>query len=361
MQINVRDDHKRKIQKPVNSLVGKKRRSTTITDVAKEAGVSLGAVSRVLSGDKTFVVRDETRKKILEAAQRLNFSPSPLARGLRTSRTFTIGAVIPDLDNPIHAQILKGAEGAAAARGYSMLIAHRFEGATDSSLYERLLLQTRVDGLIVATMHDEHTGVATLADLGRPFVLVNRKAADVQHFVVCDDQGGSQKAVEYLYSKGHRTIAHLAGELHRYNAICRLNGYKDGLAACGLDYDPKLVVEGGYSQDEGSRAMHKMLVSWKTLPTAIFVGSLLSAAGAIKTLRTAGLSVPRDISVIAFNDGSIAEVLSPPLTTVRVPLEQMGQIASDTLIDAIEGRDTPVQMTISQTTIIERESVATIR
>ncbi|MCK0104433.1 LacI family DNA-binding transcriptional regulator [Pseudohalocynthiibacter sp. F2068] len=341
-------------------MAEKKRRATTITDVAKAAGVSLGSVSRVLSGDKTFVVREETRKKIIKTAQSLNFKPNPLGRGLRTSRTFTLGAVIPHLDNPVHAQILKGAERAAAKRGYSLLIAHRSEGITDSSLYERLLQHTRVDGLIVATMHDEQAGVATLAELGHPFVLVNRKAIGVRHFVVCEDRGGSRKAVEYLASKGHRIIGHLAGQLHRYNAECRMNGYKDGLNACGLKFDPRLVVEGGYSQNEGADAMLKMLKSGNPRPTAVFVNSLLAAAGAMSTLRKAGLVIPDDISIIAFNDGAIAEVLAPPLTTIRVPLEQMGQIASDTLIDAIEGNDVAVAMTISETIIVERESVASI-
>jgi len=242
----------------------------------------------------------------------------------------------------------------------SLLIAHRSQEETESSLYERLLRQTRVDGLIVATMKDEKAETATLTDLGHPFVLVNRNADGVRHYVVPDDRGGAQKAVEYLASKGHRSIGHLAGQLHRYNAKCRLQGYKDGLEASGLPFDPRLVVEGGYSQTEGIECMRRMLQSDTPRPTAIFVVSLLAAAGAMSALRQAGLRVPEDMSVIAFNDAPIAEVLTPPLTTIRVPLEKMGQIAAETLINAIEGKDDVARITLPDTEIVERESVATV-
>jgi LacI family transcriptional regulator len=337
-----------------------KRPSTTIADVAKAAGVSMGAVSRVLSDDKTLVVRDETRKRIIEVVRSLNYKPSPLARGLRKSRTFSLGAVIPELDNPVHARILLGAERAATERGYSLLIAHRGTGMSETAIYERLVRQNRVDGLIVATLQDEQIGTAALKDLEHPFVLVNRKAKGVAHYVVIDDRGGSQKAVEYLASLGHRRIGHLSGEAHRYNSQCRLLGYKDGLKAAGLPFDEHLVAEAGYTQMAGAAAMRRLLESDAPRPTAIFATTLLAAAGAMSVLREANIRIPEDMSIIAFNDGAIADILAPPLTTIRTPLEMMGYQAAGALIDYVEGKGELAGTTLPETEVIERASTARV-
>ncbi len=336
-----------------------KRRSPTISDVAKAAGVSLAAVSRVLSNDKAFVVRDETRRRITDVARDLNYQPNPVARGLRISRTFSLGIVIPELDNPVHARIIIGAERAAAERGYSLLIAHRDNGMVETAIYERLVRQNRVDGLIVATLQDEKVGVPALKELEHPFVLVNRKAKGVKHYVVINDQGGARKAVEHLVSLGHRRIAHLSGAPHRYNSKCRLKGYKDGLLAAGLPFDKELVFEAGYTQTGGAAAARQMLaVSTKKRPTAIFATTLLVAAGAMSALRAEGINVPDDMSIIGFNDGAIAEILAPPLTTVRTQLEAMGYQAASSLISYIEGNGDFVGKTLKDTEIVERASTA---
>ncbi len=314
-----------------------------------------------MSNDKTFVVRDETRKRITDAALKLNYKPNPVARGLRISRTFSLGIVVPELDNPVHARIILGAERAAAERGYSMLIAHRDIGMSETSIYERLVQLNRVDGLIVATLQDEKGGVMALNKLETPFVLVNRKAKGVKHFVVINDHGGAQKAVEYLVSLGHRRIAHLSGSPHRYNSKCRLVGYKDGLQRADLPFDESLVVEAGYTQVGGANAARALLDSGIKPPTAIFASTLLVAAGAMSVLREEGIRIPEDMSVIGFNDGSIAEILAPPLTTVRTPLDTMGYQAATSLIDYIEGKGELAGNTLEDVEIIERASTAPLR
>lgn len=335
-----------------------KPRSPTISDVAKEAGVSLATVSRVMSDDKTFVVRDETRKRITEAAKKLEYNPSPAARGLRNSRTFSLGIVVPELENPVHARIIIGAERAAAERGYSLLIAHRDVGMSETAIYERLVRQNRVDGLIVATLQDENVGVKSLNKMGHPYVLVNRKAKGVKHHIVINDTGGSRQAVDYLVSLDHRRIAHLSGAPHRYNSKCRLQGYREGLEAAGLEFDESLVFEAGYTQEGGAKAATAMLESGITLPTAIFASTLLVAAGAMSVLRNAGIRIPEDMSVIGFNDGAIADVLAPPLTTIRTPLEAMGYEASVSLIERIEGDVDMTGKTLEEIEVVERESTA---
>ena len=335
-----------------------KHQAPTITDVAKEAGVSLAAVSRVLSGDKSFVVRDETRNRITEAAKKLKYKPNPVARGLRTSRTYSLGIIVPELDNPVHARIIIGAERAAAERGYSLLIAHRDTGMSESGIYERLVRQNHVDGLIVATLQDEKVGITTLNELGSPYVLVNRKARGAGHHVVIDDRGGSKKAIEYLVALGHRRIAHLSGSPKRYNSKCRFQGYKDGLESSGLKFDKSLVFEAGYTLEGGAAAAQALLNSDAERPTAVFASTLFVAAGAMSVFRDSGVKVPRDISVIGFNDGAIAEILAPPLTTVKTPLEQMGVEAAMSLINHIEGAPAIDKQMLEETVIVVRASTA---
>ncbi len=343
-----------------STVMKRKQHSPTISDVAKLAGVSSAAVSRVMSADKDFVVRDETRQRIIDAATELDYKPSQMARGLRISRTFSLGIVTPELDNPVHARIIYGAERAAAEHGYSLLIAHRSPNMDEVSIYERLVRHNRVDGLIVATLQDEKIGVPALKKLDHPFVLVNRKAKGVQHYVVIDDEGGSKKAVEHLVGLGHRRIGHLAGESHRYNAKCRLRGYKNGLKEAALPFDAKLVVESGYSQKGGAAAMRKFLDSGVERPTAIFAATLLAAAGAMSVLREEGIRVPEDVSIVGFNDGSIADVLAPPLTTVRAPIEEMGYRATAALIKHIEGDEEFVGTTLPSTEIVIRASTGAV-
>jgi LacI family transcriptional regulator len=311
-----------------------------------------------MSDDKTFVVRDETRKKITEVARELKYQPSPVARGLRKSQSFSLGIVVPELDNPVHARIIIGSERAAAEHGYSLLIAHRDIGMSETAIYERLVQRNRVDGLIVATLQDERVGVSALKELEHPFVLVNRKARGVKHYVVINDRGGSKKAVDYLVALGHRRIAHLSGAPHRYNSQCRFRGYKDGLLEAGLPFDDRLVAEAGYTQSGGAAAVRRILDSGVRRPTAIFATTLLVAAGAMSVLRDEGVRIPEDMSIIGFNDGAIAEVLAPPLTTVRTPLETMGYQAAASLIQYIEGDGGFVGKTLRDTEIVERASTA---
>ncbi|MBT5435863.1 MAG: LacI family DNA-binding transcriptional regulator [Rhodospirillaceae bacterium] len=335
-----------------------KRPSAKISDVAKAAGVSQAAVSRVMRGDESFVVRDETRKRITEVAAELNYQPNPAARGLRTSRSQSLGIVVPELDNPVHARIIIGAERAAAERGYSLLIAHRDAGMVETAIYDRLVQRNRVDGLIVATLADESVAVSALQALDHPFVLVNRKASGVNHHVVINDRGGSRKAVEHLVALGHRRIGHLSGAPHRYNSKCRLRGYQDGLKDAGLFYDANLVAEAGYTMEGGAAAMRQLLQSDQPRPTAIFAATLFTAAGAMGVLREAGVKIPEEMSMIAFNDGAIADVLAPPLTTVRTPLETMGYQAATALIGHIEGGGEFSGQVLEETEIVERQSTA---
>jgi len=337
------------------------RRHPTIRDVAEMAGVDKSTVSRMLGGDKTLNIREETRQRISRAVAALGYRPNMAARSLRTARSFSLGITIASLDNPVYSAIIRGAEQGAADAGYSLLIAHMDEAAPDSRVYHRLVEQHRVDGLLVTTLRNEKEHLAALKELQAPFVLVNRKAKGVRNSVVVNDFGGAKAAVEALIRMGHRDIAHLSGNPSRYNARQRLLGYRAALEEAGIPFRPELVVEADYTPDGGERAARVLMETQSRRFTAVFAVTLVAAAGALAAFHQRGFSIPEDISVVGFHDGTVAELLYPPLTTVRVPLEEMGRFAAHALIDIIEGRRRGIAKTFEDVEVIERRSTAPLR
>lgn len=303
-----------------------------LTDVAKRAGVDVSTVSRVLRGEAIQRIRDETRQRILDSARALNYAPNELARGLRTARSKTFGIVVPQLDNPVFSTAIRGAETSARRHGYSLLIAHRESGATDS-VFQRLSHGNRVDGLLVASLDDEDLLKRDLDATNVPFVLLNRKLAGASHCVVLDGRAAAEIAVDHLVALGHRRIAHLAGRMGGFNAGERLAGYRAALQRHGIRFDARLVAVAGYTAEGGAAAMRSLLPQ---RPTAVLGATLVSAAGAMTVLHEARLQIPADISVISLHDALVATMLYPPLTTVRMPTERMGELATDLLVALTE-------------------------
>lgn len=310
--------------------------------MARLASVDPSTVSRVLRGDPAQHVRPETRERIVEAARQLDYRPNALARSLRTRRTGTIGLVVPSLDNVGFAEVIHGIQRAAAEAGRLLLVVEA-QALPESSrrsqeVYERLVGDGLVDGLVVAfaTLQDHH--VTRLADQGIPLVLVNRRSSGIHGSVVVDDLGGSRMAVEHLTALGHGRIGYVGFDADTDTGQRRRQGYVDGLAAAGIapersfeEIEPP-TVEGGY------RAIGRLLERTRTRrPTALFVASLMSAMGVRAGLVEQGLRIPEDASIVAFNDHPIAEHLAPPLTTVRMPNLAMGEEAVRMLLGALDG------------------------
>lgn len=300
----------------------------------------MSTASRVLRGDSAQRVREDTRDRILQVAQELAYRPNSLARGLRTARTDTLGIVVPQLDNPVFAAAIRGAEQAAAELGYSLLISHREPGSTATTI-AKLSQTNRVDGLLVASLDDDEVLRSDLAAAQVPFVLMNRVLPGAPLSVVLDSRAAARKAVEHLAGLGHRRIAHLAGRPQGFNATQRLEGYRDGLAAAGLAYDEALVATAGYTAEGGARAMRELLPQ---KPTAVLAATLVSAAGAMAVLHETGLRIPEDVSVVGLHDAPVASLLYPSLTTVMMPTEEMGRVAATLLIRRLAGEHpTPVE------------------
>lgn len=319
--------------------MGARRSRATITDVATEAGVHPSTVSRVLGGKAATTVRAETRRRVFDAADRLGYRPSALARSLRLQKTLTLGMLVPDITNPFFSSIIKGAENAARARGYNVILCNsEDEPALEASCLQALR-EHEVDGILIASSQMADHTIDRLRAEGFPFVLLNRATrSEADMAVVVDNRAAAREAVRHLAGLGHARVGHLAGPQRTTTGAGRMEGYRDEVEALGLEDRPDLVVEAtAFSVDAGYRAASTLL-DGRARPTAVFAANDLIAIGLLQRLREAGARVPRDLSVVGFNDIPLAGLLEPALTTVRVPQSEMGVAGAGLLIDHLEGR-----------------------
>jgi LacI family transcriptional regulator len=328
----------------------------TLADVAEAAGVDVSTVSRVLNGQVRHRVSDSTRERVIEAARRLAYRPNALARGLRTSRTYTLGIALPDAAHPELDGIVGGAARAAAEQGYAMVLAQAEPTRRASEVV--VPRRARLDGLLIATAEDEAAPAASRhVDGGAPCVVLNRRSRGVAHAVSFDDEAAARMATEHLLELGHRRIALLAGRPGGWRASRRLAGFAAALGQAGLASDPRLVAATASDVGSGESAMRTLLAR-RPHPTAVVAASSALAAGALRALRAAGLAVPADVSVVGVHDGAVADLLSPALTTVRLPSRELGAGAARGLIDLLEGRVERVALSLPPERIVVRESSA---
>jgi LacI family transcriptional regulator len=325
--------------------------------------VDPSTASRVLRGDPAQQVRPETRARIVAAARTLEYRPNALARSLRTKRTGTLGLIVPSLDNIGFAEVTHGIQQAAAEAGLLVMVVEAEALPADGTghgdeLTDRLVGDGLVDGLIVAfaTLEDRH--VERLAERGVPLVLVNRRTSGVHGSVVVDDERGARMAVEHLARLGHRRIGCVGLDAETDTASRRREGYRQGMRAAGLPVDPAWEAAAPPTVEGGRDAVERILAGPGPRPTALFVASLMSALGVQAGLVSAGLAIPGDVSLIAFNDHPIAEHLAPPFTTVRMPNLRMGREAVRMLLDALEGRPVGDLMVDEAPVVVERASTA---
>ena len=294
----------------------------------------------------------------------MHYRPNALARSLRTRRTDTIGLLIPSLDNVGFADVTHGIQRAAAEEGKLVLLVEA-EALTSSGtqasdeVYERLVGDGLVDGLIVAfaALKDRH--LSSLAERGIPLVLVNRRSSGISGAVVVDDLRGSRMAIDHLMGLGHRRIGFLGLAGDTDTAQRRRQGYLEAMADAGLGPESHLEQAEPPTVEGGRAGIERILeAAGKEPPTAIFVASLMSALGVRAGLAAHGLRIPADVSLIAFNDHPIADHLDPALTTVRMPNLEMGQMAVQQLLKAIDGQPIGDVMVDLAPRIIERASTS---
>jgi LacI family transcriptional regulator len=317
---------------PRNGLVA------TLRDVAALAGVHTATASRALSPETRSLVNEETARRVHDAAVALRYRPNPIARGLKTNRSYTIGVVVPDLRNPLFPPIARGIEEELEPAGYTSLLANTDNDPDRERLSFDALRARQVDGFVSATANRVHPLLRDLHDAGLPLVLVNRRMDDDEiPSVVPDDRGGMHAAIAHLAELGHRRIAHIGGSHSTTTGVERHAGFHGAMAVHGLEVDPGLVLVGEqYSEAEGARMCRELLARDRTC-TAIAAGNDLVALGCIDALKEAGVACPDEVSVVGFNDMDWSDRFSPTLTTVRVPHDQLGRTAAAMLLERLAG------------------------
>jgi len=304
------------------------------------------------------MIRPETRTRILNAARELSYRPNTIARGLALGRTFTLGVLIPDIENPVFPEIIKGAERASAEHDYAIALSHVDHSLTGEQLQATLARQYRTDGFLYASARINDEAMRELENLHTPYILIiDRYDENASHYVIGDDRAGAKIAVEHLIQLGHRRIAHLAGPLFIETLLRRFQGYRESLEAHGLPFDNLLIEECPLSWEGGEEGMRRILERDKDI-TAVFAANLQLATGALASLDQQGLRVPNDMSVVAFQDAPFAHITSPPLTTVKMPLHEIGYIAAKELIKMIEGSEEPVRRILPPERLIVRRSTS---
>ena len=332
-------------------------RAVRLADVARAAGVGTSIASRVLNGDPTVSIRLETRERILAAARELRYRPNAFARGLKLARTMTLGIIANVAYYHEMAEILMAVERAAADAGYVMLIADTADFVGRGEAYHRLLLERRVDGLLIASILVTDGFVKELKEEGLPFVLLNRRLPGVGLSASVDDARGVQVAVEHLAALGHARIGYVAGQTSAEPVRRRLAGFRAGMRGAGLTVERAWVKETP-PDDESVFRVTRELLGERPRPTAIVVWSPTAAVPALAAARQSGLRLPEELSVVSYNDSPIAGYLDPPLTTVRMPLGEMAERSVECLLRTIAGERASSVVVRTPPALVERGSTA---
>lgn len=336
------------------------RRILTIKQVAEKAGVDRSTVSRALNPKRRELVSPAVVRKVEAAARALGYRPNPLAASLRTRRSGAIGVLLPDITNPVFPPIIQGVEASLRVSGCVALIAGVEGDAEDQARVLDQLIARRVDGLIIATAARDEALVARCVAARVPFVLVNRSAEKVGlPTVVNDDRASMRLAVQHLASLGHRRIGHVAGPEGLSTGHTRRLGFLEAMREIGLR--PDLVTESAaYAREAGRRGCQQLLDRAPDC-TAIVAANDLLALGCYDAVRGSGRQCPRDVSIVGHNDMPLMDLVSPPLTTVRIQHREMGVQAARLLIEHIESSDRPGVTVMLEPTLVVRASTAAPR
>ncbi len=336
------------VPRPGKSIRISGRSRPTIRDVARRAGVSKSLVSLVVRGDDR--VSEERRQAVLDAISDLNYRPNAMARGLVQRRTRIIGVMISNFRNPFFADVVAGVQHQASERGYKALFStgdrqHELEQAAIESL-----LELRVDGLIFASSRIDDEAIFRFGGTA-PLVVLNRQTTDTaSDSITNDNHAGARMAVEHCASLGHRRIAHIRGA-QGAAARERLEGYEETMRRLGFERH-LLAVEGGYNEAGGSRGARE-LVERRPLPTAVFAANDLCAIGALNAFEEAGMRIPEDVSIVGYDNTSLAALRHVSLTSIHQPGEEMGRVAVDLMFERIhEGRTEPRHDVITPSLVV---------
>lgn len=319
--------------------MAKKTGAITIRDVSQLAGVSPATVSKVLNNSPEIAI--QTRERVLAAVQKLDFRPNSIARSLRVRRTLTLGLITDDVEGLFTTSMMRGVAEAASARGFSVFLCNSYGQAAQEQKHLEVLLDKQVDGVILLSGYRVRERGAPALPINIPVLYLYQYTHDIAApCVIPDDKGGAFLGTEHLLGLGYRRIGFINGP-PRYEATYhRLDGYREALAKAGIAFDPALVRAGTWHEESGYQLALELL-ALPERPDAFFCTSDSIAVGARDALRDHGLRIPEDIALLGFDDRPFAVHMRPPLTTVALPLYEMGKLAGDLLVTAI--LDNPVE------------------
>lgn len=327
----------------------------TIKDVAAAANVSIATVSRILNNQSGY--SEQTKEKVVKVIKEIGFQPSAVARGLVSKKTRTIGVLLPNVTASFSAKLLNGIEESAHENDYSVVVCNTNLNGNRTLDYLKVLGEKKVDGLIFTSDAVTQEYDDALSKLGVPVILAATMSYRFPYpYVKVDDTQASYHATEYLIKKGHKNIAMISGDPNDELAgMTRINGFTKAMKAYALNVDHELIAHGDFGFLSGKRCMELLLTKRHSF-TAVFAASDEMALGALSVAYEHGLKVPEDFSVIGYDNTSLAEMATPPLTTVGQPLRKMGNIAINKLMRMIEHGETETSVIMSHQ-VIERNTV----
>lgn len=312
----------------------------SIRDIARESGVSIATVSRVLNNKSASA---KTKRKVINVVQKLGYIPNARAADLKNKKTKSIGIIIPNITNPVYPVGVQTIYDTARQRGYHLILGNNYNRVDEELKNLQMMARERVAGLILGTCEVDDSEcdpyINNMLELGICVVFAGRNQNDLKvDEVMVDGTQGVYKAVCYLLKIGRKKIAFIAGNRGTLSTESRLAGYLKALSERGVVQDEKLLSFGGWTKESGQKQMEKLLNSGEKID-AVFCGNDLLAIGSIQAIEKVGLKVPDDIGVVGFDDIELASLVRPKLTTVSQPQEKIASIVCNLLLDRIEGKE----------------------
>jgi LacI family transcriptional regulator len=328
------------------------KKKATVYTVAEHAGVSIATVSRTLAGSRK--VSPATRQRVMQSIEDLSFEPNPSARRLAYMKTETIALVFPDISGPFYSTVIRGVEQEAGRHDHNVLI-YGTHGKEGSGRYLRTL-SSKVDGLIIMARSVDEDSLWSLERQGVPFVLLGHSNGQLQCSTISvDNDAGAYKAAAHLLGHGHQRIGIITGPENSPDNKGRLQGYKRALLDAGISLQQNMVVPGNFEYEGGQVAIHKLLEG-NSPPTAVLAANDEMAIGAMDAAQQKNLRVPEDLAVIGFDDIQMSALTRPSLTTVRQPMQWLGEAAVTLLFDRLQNSNGLPRHEVLDTKLVIRRS-----
>lgn len=329
-------------------------RPARLDDVAREAGVHVSTVSRVLNGTGAVSIRPETRERIVDTARRLRYRPHAIARSLKTATTGALGLLVPSLRNPVNSPIIRGAFDRAWERDFVLMLAEDSDESAAEDAYTRLVEEGRIDGLLIQSARAGNPWLDRFADGAISCVFMDRCHPGSGRNVHMRDGDAGRLVAEHLLALGHTRLGHLAGPADIDTLKRRAEGFVGACEAAGTS---PVVIEAPLTEQGGFEALSALLGNGDR-PTAIFVANISQAVGALAGARAAALEIPNAISLVCHDDDPTCDFLDPPLAAVAMPLYELGAAAVDALVDQIEGGEPRDVLVATEPRLVPRSSTA---